>query len=585
MTKHISESGLYGQPGAFPLSRVSKLSAQAISTSGLKDGDKSDDKISAKKVKIPAKSLKPAQKEIVPGKALAIAVRYLMGAPIDLSDLGAIVSSDNYIMDGHHRWAAAFLLDPNTKLTVTKIDLKGEELITVLNYLTVGKLGIMKGNKGKGNVSDFTGAKISPIINDLMQNGDYFKGTHTPPEDFMAALTKVSGANGDPFKGRDILLKRADQLPKSVMPGAPSRVNMPVILPSRVAVVASMIKNGVVDIKAPYSDEVKRALGLRESLLKRGYGSRKNPINEATNPLLALDKNIRYFDKMRTKSSPEKSFEFLKKTFDKYEGTLSNIEDKFVKLINGSLRKFKKSPTKFIHGLKPFDSIVDKVIVRGKQLTKISDLVRGALLFKFQEDMEDWVNTFRRKYAQYITEYDFKAKGKDPNFGYYGSHHIDLNIDGLTVELQITTWRLWNYKFQAHNIYKKYGSGKSKPDTFDSTLSKKLFSLGNKAPRRESIEEILALYESLFGRRSLITERKDYTHSSEIFEDYLRGELSIQDLIEYSDRIGRAIATLDEIDSFLKNNFAQKIKAEELGVTVPQMVKRLKELRKALFKG
>jgi ppGpp synthetase/RelA/SpoT-type nucleotidyltranferase len=184
---------------------------------------------------------------------------------------------------------------------------------------------------------------------------------------------------------------------------------------------------------------------------------------------------------------------------------LQEIEKKFFKLLNKLAKgKGMSGRNRVLAGVKPLKSVKSKVIVRGKPITELGDLVRGALLFEYPEDVEDFVKNFRRKYSSMITDYEVKEKGKDSTFGYFGSHHFDLNIDGLVVELQVMTKKLWSYKDVAHDIYDKYRDVINKgggPDSFDQSLSKKIFSLGNKPKyRKESIEEVFNdLFEEDFN--------------------------------------------------------------------------------------
>lgn len=46
-----------------------------------------------------------------------------------------IISSDNHIIDGHHKWASAFILNPNCRIKVTKINLKIKKAIKLFNKL------------------------------------------------------------------------------------------------------------------------------------------------------------------------------------------------------------------------------------------------------------------------------------------------------------------------------------------------------------------------------------------------------------------------------------------------------------------
>lgn len=249
-----------------PLSQVAgkKDGANAAIGGGVEDGDKQDDAVAGKAANIPVGQLKPAQTEIIVNKAVAFALGYLNTGQPDLDDMEAIVSNDNYIMDGHHRWAARFLIDPKASVKVTAIDLPGGPLVTALNVITVGKLGITAGNPGKGNVADFTGDKIGQALDEVMKNGtkDWPKQT---PEQVKEALGKVPGANGDANKGKELMMKNADALPKKIMPGAPPRVQMPVIDAKKVAMVQKMLQKGLIDIKPPYSADVQKTLDVKES--------------------------------------------------------------------------------------------------------------------------------------------------------------------------------------------------------------------------------------------------------------------------------------------------------------------------------
>jgi hypothetical protein len=93
---------------------------------GLKknDGDKADDVVKVTRDKIPAKDLIPIQDQIYFDKGLGtIAKNGVEGTIKLLNSKTLIVSSDNRIIDGHHRFLSAILLDRNMKLNVIKINL------------------------------------------------------------------------------------------------------------------------------------------------------------------------------------------------------------------------------------------------------------------------------------------------------------------------------------------------------------------------------------------------------------------------------------------------------------------------------
>lgn len=265
---------ILGLDPVVPLSKIPKAAAKAAIGTGGKD-----DVATSSKGTFNAKDLKPAQKEIIVGKALGMAIGMLTSGKIG-GDLGSIVSEDNYIMDGHHRWAASFICDPGAKLQATQINLPGTALVSALNVVTVGKFG-KSGNPGKGNVADFTGAKLGAEIDEILENG--IKGEYPKtPDEIKEALGKVPGANGDFEKGKKQMMKNADALPKKIMPGAPERVEMPVIDPDQVAGIAKGLAAGEYDLTAPYSDEVTAKLGeIKEIALRRYNAKHKAELRES----------------------------------------------------------------------------------------------------------------------------------------------------------------------------------------------------------------------------------------------------------------------------------------------------------------
>ena len=154
------------------LSQVDKGVAKRQVKSGLKDGGgKDDDVLEIKKATLAASSLKPSQKTMVLDKALGMALFQLKSGKVG-GDLGAIISKDNHIMDGHHRWAAAILAGGSkAKVGGWKADEDGKELVRVLNLVTKGKLNKNKGKKGKGNIKDFTPSKVKSRLEQFVKEG------------------------------------------------------------------------------------------------------------------------------------------------------------------------------------------------------------------------------------------------------------------------------------------------------------------------------------------------------------------------------------------------------------------------------
>ena len=87
-------------------------------------------KVKVTKGLVPARKLKESQVELIPNKVKGIAAKY--SKPTDMKPL--IISKDNYIIDGHHRWAAAiYKFGDDVKIPIHRINLKRDEAIELYN--------------------------------------------------------------------------------------------------------------------------------------------------------------------------------------------------------------------------------------------------------------------------------------------------------------------------------------------------------------------------------------------------------------------------------------------------------------------
>jgi len=326
--KQLREIKVFGQSKVIPLSKLPADVAKLAVSNGRNDNDQFDDVVMSKKAKIPVKDLKPAQKEVIKEKALGMAIDFLTKGKWDGVDLKAIISSDNYIMDGHHRWAAVSLIDPKAEIRGTVINLPGVSLVSVLNIVTkaMGK----SGNEGEGDVKTFTGKALEPIITDAIENG--IKGQYPiTPEAVKAAIVKVPGSNGDVEKAKQIMMQNADLLSKKVMPGAPSRVDMPVIGPEEVSKIATAIKNGVVDFTKPYSSAVSDKI-VQEVLVNKGEKALREAIRR-----LAI-KQLREIKALREGEDEE-----VEKEQQPEEEVEAGLEDDFQSAVDVFTRKISLS--------------------------------------------------------------------------------------------------------------------------------------------------------------------------------------------------------------------------------------------------
>jgi len=198
------------------------------------------------------------------------------------------------------------------------------------------------------------------------------------------------------------------------------------------------------------------------------------------NPVMISDKEVRKFEALMKspRISDDEKLDMLVSIYDKYKPLIDKVLSKFQNEVKKQIRGMAK--VKFMSNSKPFESIRDKALARGKGFMGLNDLVRGAVLFDTKEQADKFVKDFTRKNSAKVVEYEEKEKGGDTEYGYYGSHHIGMNIDGLIVEIQVMTRKLWNYKHEAHKLYKASRSRKGGATKGEKVRSKNIFSLGNR---------------------------------------------------------------------------------------------------------
>jgi len=254
-------------PNRFPLElgSVNIDSAKKFVSGGLNDGDKKDDVISAKVNASlgTVKDLKPSQTSMNLGKAWSFALSMINGT-MPGSDgpggnLDAFVSSDNYIMDGHHRWIASWMVDPVAEMKGHKVNMPGEKLVAVLNAVTKGLHGIEKGNPSTGGFDQF---KDKQKMTDACKAGIEAGPINGNVEDLKKKLKDWTGTQDDAGLVDATVEKVMDNLsslPSDIMPNAPSRENMPVIDDKKTSGATKKtlmaLAGGQIDVNPPYASE------------------------------------------------------------------------------------------------------------------------------------------------------------------------------------------------------------------------------------------------------------------------------------------------------------------------------------------
>ena len=81
----------------------------------------------------------------------------------------------------------------------------------------------------------------------------------------------------------------------------------------------------------------------------------------------------------------------------------------------------------------------------------------------------------------------------------------------------------------------------------------------------------------LYG--DFVNEAK-YNSKKDILNGYFSGDIDIDELRKYSQSLNTKIATKDELDQFLTNNFMQEIMADTHNISKRELVNKVKELLK-----
>lgn len=241
-----------------------KMKARVTTGADDNDGGDGDDVIKSNTEDISVTELKPSQSTMEIKKAVEFSFSALLKTnPMPDGPggaVGAIISNDLHIMDGHHRWIASLMIDPASSMTGPVVNFPASKLIPVLNLLTVGMFGRGEGQKGEGTFDDFNKEKLKPIVMDVLENGYWAEKN---PEKCKAVAVEFTGLSAAAANDKiaDVM---ADKMVKNInssanwkqLPdGAPPRNQMPVIKPEEVDNAVAALSSGQVDVNPPYGGE------------------------------------------------------------------------------------------------------------------------------------------------------------------------------------------------------------------------------------------------------------------------------------------------------------------------------------------
>jgi hypothetical protein len=134
-------------------------------------------------------------------------------------NLDAIISQDNHILDGHHRWAATMFAKPSAKVGGVQVQKKIGDLIPVLRSVGDALGNERRGVPAGGDISIYK-AKFKDVL-DSIKTGKNMDSKFYSKEKSIAWLEEI---------GETELEARFNKLQGIKPPsGAPPRTDMPVI--------------------------------------------------------------------------------------------------------------------------------------------------------------------------------------------------------------------------------------------------------------------------------------------------------------------------------------------------------------------
>lgn len=248
-------------PKVFPqkLSQVQPKGARFMSRSGQADGSGDDDVINVSHKPqgvAPVGKLKPSQSSMNIEKAMAFVLNMLWEGNQKLNpggDLGAFISNDGYIMDGHHRWVSTAMIDPTAQVGGYLVDFPGQQLVAILNAMTKGLFGVNRGKPATGGFDQFTPEKMKEQLIKYAKGGVW----DMKPQDVMQVLQKFTGVEGEAAINAAVqkMVQNLSNVTFEVPSWASDRVDMPVVDDDNVAVAAKALDGGQVNVNPPYKKQ------------------------------------------------------------------------------------------------------------------------------------------------------------------------------------------------------------------------------------------------------------------------------------------------------------------------------------------
>jgi len=218
----------------------------------------------------PATNLKPSQNAVFLGKALGMSMVPKLSSG---GNIGAVISEDGHILDGHHRWAATMLANPQAEIKGTQVGLPITQLIPVLRAAGDAYGNPRKGEPKGGDLNVFSKEAADPeVITAMIETGKYMNPQFYDRDKLAAHVESIGGVDAVVEAVKKMQAQGAAAYDGQGVQGAPPRKQMPVLEPKQgnVKNVAKRLKMGTIDVAPPYGTfEKGKAAHGGESLSSR----------------------------------------------------------------------------------------------------------------------------------------------------------------------------------------------------------------------------------------------------------------------------------------------------------------------------
>lgn len=233
---------------------AAKEKVRALIKSGREDGFPDDEKIKFSKGVVLTRNLQPTQRQLLIESSIKWAIigkdgvglqEILTGRPVEVNGKAIVTLNGKYVIDGHHRWAEAFIMNPNSKI----VNLDMQINIEPLEALKIIQLSIAA-NAGDIPFSSPKGTNLLHISKEAFTTFVKKNVTKKVLEMFVKTDDELA----------EYLWEHVEMLKKSNAPikNAPDRVYMP--QPSKAPGAIEDLEDGKIDFKKPFAKREKQRI-------------------------------------------------------------------------------------------------------------------------------------------------------------------------------------------------------------------------------------------------------------------------------------------------------------------------------------